>query len=242
MRRLLVRDPRKRPDAQSILKHEWLRGGGTAAPEAPMQPEILNRMKRFAGMNRFKKEALRVRQGSRGGLSRGLGPPCVLYPTLGVALVLHQVVATHLPPEEIEGIRQMFMDLDADGSGTISFEELREGAVPQSEGNQGPALRVGCVDCCSEQHSALPVRAAGLRRKGALVADGELQRIMAHVDLDGNSTLDFQVRAAALCWLQSRCMSAWTQSAAPRPDRHCVHVLCAGVPDCHSVPGQAAAA
>lgn len=37
--------------------------------------------------------------------------------------------------------------------------------------------------------------AAGLRRKGALVADGELQRIMASVDLDGNNTLDFQVGA-----------------------------------------------
>jgi calcium-dependent protein kinase len=60
VRRMLVRDPRKRPDAQTILKHEWLRGGA-AGPEAPMQPEILNRMKRFAGMNRFKKEALRVR-------------------------------------------------------------------------------------------------------------------------------------------------------------------------------------
>lgn len=36
-------------------------------------------------------------------------------------------------------------------------------------------------------------RCSGLRRKGALVADGELQRIMAHVDLDGNNTLDFQV-------------------------------------------------
>jgi hypothetical protein len=57
---MLVRDPRKRPDARTILKHEWLMGGA-AAPEAPMQPEILNRMKRFAGMNRFKKEALRVR-------------------------------------------------------------------------------------------------------------------------------------------------------------------------------------
>jgi hypothetical protein len=35
---------------------------------------------------------------------------------------------------------------------------------------------------------------AGLRRKGAVVADHELERIMAQVDLDGNHTLDFQVR------------------------------------------------
>jgi hypothetical protein len=32
-----------------------------------------------------------------------------------------------------------------------------------------------------------------LRRKGAVVADHELERIMAQVDLDGNHTLDFQV-------------------------------------------------
>jgi hypothetical protein len=36
---------------------------------------------------------------------------------------------------------------------------------------------------------------AGLRRKGAVVADHELERIMAQVDLDGNHTLDFQVRS-----------------------------------------------
>lgn len=34
---------------------------------------------------------------------------------------------------------------------------------------------------------------SGLRRKGALVADGEVERIMARVDLDGNNTLDFKV-------------------------------------------------
>lgn len=88
--RMLVRDPRKRADVTSIMAHEWMQGS-SGAPETPLQPEILRRMRKFANMNRFKKEALRV-------------------------------VATHLPPEEVEGIRQMFMDMDSDGSGTISFE------------------------------------------------------------------------------------------------------------------------
>jgi serine/threonine protein kinase len=61
VRLMLVRDPRKRPDAATILAHEWMQGG-SSAPEAPMQPEILQRMRRFANMNRFKKEALRVRR------------------------------------------------------------------------------------------------------------------------------------------------------------------------------------
>lgn len=82
---MLVRDPRKRPDAATILKHEWLRGGSPAAAEAPMQPEILNRMKRFANMNRFKKEALRVRgEGGvctgGGGQGRGMGRGRLLLP------------------------------------------------------------------------------------------------------------------------------------------------------------------
>jgi calcium-dependent protein kinase len=37
------------------------------------------------------------------------------------------VVAAGLPPEEIEGLRAMFRAMDTDRSGTISFEELREG-------------------------------------------------------------------------------------------------------------------
>jgi hypothetical protein len=32
----------------------------------------------------------------------------------------------------------------------------------------------------------------GLRRKGAHIADNELQRLMESVDLDGNSNLDFE--------------------------------------------------
>ncbi len=38
-----------------------------------------------------------------------------------------QVIASNLPPEEIEGLRELFRALDTDHSGTISFEELRDG-------------------------------------------------------------------------------------------------------------------
>jgi calcium-dependent protein kinase len=122
---MLVRAPSKRPDAHTILRHEFLRGGAASSPEAPLQPEILNRMKRFADMNRFKKEALRVRERA-GRQKRASGCGCVSACRARPFLCL-QVVATHLPPEEIEGIRQMFQDMDTDGSGAISFEELREG-------------------------------------------------------------------------------------------------------------------
>lgn len=61
-----------------------------------------------------------------------------------------QVVATHLPPEEIEGIRQMFIDMDKDGSGTISFEELREGQYEA----------MGWVPCHQMQCQTATVQAA----------------------------------------------------------------------------------
>ncbi|GBF97666.1 calcium-dependent kinase [Raphidocelis subcapitata] len=136
VRRMLVRDPRRRATATEVLAHEWMRENGAASDSRELQPEILTRMRKFAGLNRLKKEALRV-------------------------------IATNLPPEEIEGIRRMFAEMDNDGSGTISFQELRE----------------------------------GLRRKGAHIADSELQRLMASVDLDGNNTLDFQEFLTATVFL-----------------------------------------
>lgn len=61
---MLVRDPRRRATASELLAHEWMRENGVAQDVAhDLQPEILARMKRFAGLNRLKKEALRV--GSR---------------------------------------------------------------------------------------------------------------------------------------------------------------------------------
>lgn len=67
VRRMLVRDPKKRATATQVLQHEWMREQGAVQDSRELQPEILMRMKRFAGMNRLKKEALRVRGGIRMG-------------------------------------------------------------------------------------------------------------------------------------------------------------------------------
>jgi serine/threonine protein kinase len=60
VKRMLVRDPTKRATVAEVLSHEWMRENGGAREEL-IQPEILQRMRQFAGMNRFKKEALKVR-------------------------------------------------------------------------------------------------------------------------------------------------------------------------------------
>ena len=80
VRRMLVRDPKRRATAQQILQHEWMRENGVATDQ-PIQLEVLSRMKQFSAMNRLKKEALKVRsrrssgrqqrEHARGGLEGG---------------------------------------------------------------------------------------------------------------------------------------------------------------------------
>ena len=38
-----------------------------------------------------------------------------------------KVIAENLPEEEIQGLKQMFANMDTDGSGSITYEELKEG-------------------------------------------------------------------------------------------------------------------
>ncbi|XP_057476316.1 calcium-dependent protein kinase 1-like [Actinidia eriantha] len=59
VRRMLVRDPRKRLTAHEVLCHPWVQVGGVA-PDKPLDSAVLSRMKQFSAMNKLKKMALRV--------------------------------------------------------------------------------------------------------------------------------------------------------------------------------------
>lgn len=59
VRKMLVRDPRKRITANEVLCHPWVQVDGVA-PDKPLDSAILSRLKQFSAMNKLKKMALRV--------------------------------------------------------------------------------------------------------------------------------------------------------------------------------------
>ncbi|XAR69846.1 Non-specific serine/threonine protein kinase [Bertholletia excelsa] len=59
VRKMLVRNPKKRLTAHEVLCHPWVRNDGVA-PDKPLDPAVLSRITQFSAMNKFKKMALRV--------------------------------------------------------------------------------------------------------------------------------------------------------------------------------------
>ncbi|XP_023890107.1 calcium-dependent protein kinase SK5 isoform X1 [Quercus suber] len=94
IRKMLDRNPKKRPKAHEVLCHPWIADDN--APDKPIDSAVLSRLKKFSAMNKLKKMALRV-------------------------------IAEKLSEEEIGGLKELFKMLDTDNSGTITFDELKEG-------------------------------------------------------------------------------------------------------------------
>ncbi|GMH09681.1 hypothetical protein Nepgr_011522 [Nepenthes gracilis] len=59
VRRMLVRDPKKRLTAHEVLCHPWIMADGLA-PDKPLDPAVITRLNQFSAMNKLKKMALRV--------------------------------------------------------------------------------------------------------------------------------------------------------------------------------------
>ncbi|XP_059289945.1 calcium-dependent protein kinase 26-like [Lycium ferocissimum] len=59
VRRMLVRDPKKRLTAYEVLCHPWVQIDGVA-PDKPLDSAIFTRLTQFSAMNKLKKMAIRV--------------------------------------------------------------------------------------------------------------------------------------------------------------------------------------
>ncbi|ESQ52569.1 hypothetical protein EUTSA_v10017647mg [Eutrema salsugineum] len=59
VRRMLIRDPKKRMTAHEVLCHPWARVDGVAL-DKPLDSAVLSRLKQFSAMNKLKKIAIKV--------------------------------------------------------------------------------------------------------------------------------------------------------------------------------------
>ncbi|KAH7661642.1 Non-specific serine/threonine protein kinase protein [Dioscorea alata] len=59
VRRMLIRDPKRRLTAHEVLCHPWVQVD-SVAPDKPLDSAVLSRLKQFSAMNKLKKMALRI--------------------------------------------------------------------------------------------------------------------------------------------------------------------------------------
>ncbi|XWS59336.1 hypothetical protein CRYUN_Cryun08bG0113100 [Craigia yunnanensis] len=128
VRRMLVRDPKRRMRVHEVLCHPWVQVDGLA-PDKPLDSAVLSRLKQFSAMNKLKKIAIRVIADS---LSEeeiaGLKEMFKMIDadnsgqiTLEELKTGLEKVGSNLKDSEINGLMQA---ADIDNSGTIDYSEF----------------------------------------------------------------------------------------------------------------------
>ncbi|XP_055814379.1 calcium-dependent protein kinase 17-like isoform X2 [Solanum dulcamara] len=128
VRKMLNSDPSQRLTALQVLNHSWIKEDGEA-PDTPLDNAVLNKLKNFRAMNKFKKVALRVIAGCLSeeeimGLKqmfRGIDTDNSGTITLEE---LKQGLAKQGNKLSDYEIKQLMESADADGNGTIDYEEF----------------------------------------------------------------------------------------------------------------------
>lgn len=111
-----------------------------------------------------------------------------------------RLVAANLPPEEIQGLRQMFESIDTDRSGTVTADELRAalerkgGSIPREELERLVAM----VDADASGCIAYDEWLAATLHQGRLEQGDALLRAFEQLDKDGSGFLSLDELKLAL--------------------------------------------
>ncbi|XP_019155393.1 PREDICTED: calcium-dependent protein kinase 17-like [Ipomoea nil] len=128
VRKMLNSDPNQRLTAAQVLNHSWIKEDGEA-PDTPLDNAVLDRLKQFRAMNKFKKVALRVIAGCLSeeeimGLKQMFkGMDTDENGTITLEELKHGLAKQGTKLSEYE-VKQLMEAADADGNGTIDYEEF----------------------------------------------------------------------------------------------------------------------
>ncbi|PKU87938.1 Calcium-dependent protein kinase 17 [Dendrobium catenatum] len=128
VKRMLCKDPQKRLTAFDVLNHPWIKEDGEA-PDTPLDNVVLNRLKQFRELNKFKQVALRVIAGCLSEEEiRGLKEMFKNIDSDNSGTITAEELRQGLLKQgtklsEAE-VKQLLEAADADGNGTIDYDEF----------------------------------------------------------------------------------------------------------------------
>ncbi|CAI6008251.1 unnamed protein product [Closterium sp. NIES-65] len=218
VKRMLHPDPAQRISSADVLRHPWL--SHEKQSDKPLGEAVLKRIKKFSAANKMKKLALKMKKlalkvrGLRNLKNDVRNLQSQEEPVTGcwelkrikkssaankmkkLALKVKGVVviACNLSREEILGLKKLFKGMDKDGSGSITFAELKTGMQklgnPMSEEQLQQIMealqqimeavrggRRGCEVACKSTW----VSKQGVQKLGIPKSEEQLQQIMEAV-------------------------------------------------------------
>ncbi|KAL0418452.1 UNVERIFIED_CONTAM: Calcium-dependent protein kinase [Sesamum radiatum] len=203
VRKMLNSDPKQRLSAFQVLNHPWIKEDGEA-PDVPLDNAVLNRLKQFRAMNKFKKVALRVIAGC---LSEeeiiGLKEMFKSMDSDGNGTItleeLRQGLAKQGTKLSEYEVKQLMEAADADGNGTIDYEEFITATMHMNRMDREEHLYTAFqyFDKDNSGYITIEELEQALREFG--MGDGkDIKEIISEVDTDNDGRINYDEFAAMM--------------------------------------------
>ncbi|KAE9462165.1 hypothetical protein RHSIM_Rhsim13G0208700 [Rhododendron simsii] len=196
VRKMLNSDPKQRLTAFEVLAHSWIKEDGEA-PDTPLDNAVLDRLKQFRAMNKFKKVALRVIAGCLSeeeimGLKQMFkGMDTDNSGTITLEELKQGLAKQGTKLSEYE-VKQLMEAADADGNGTIDYDEFITATMHLNRMDREEHLYTAFqyFDKDNSGYITIEELQQALREFG--MNDGrDIQEIISEVDADNDGRIDY---------------------------------------------------
>ncbi|XP_030542928.1 calcium-dependent protein kinase 2-like [Rhodamnia argentea] len=197
VKRMLMKDPKKRITSAQVLEHHWIKEGGDAS-DKPIDSAVLSRMKQFRAMNKLKKLALKVIAENLSEEDiQGLKAMFANMDTDKSGTITYEELKTGLARlgsklTEAE-VKQLMEAADVDGNGSIDYIEFITATMHRHKLEREEHLYVAFQHFDKDNSGFITMDEIETAMRGYGMGDEDtIKDIIAEVDTDNDGRINYQ--------------------------------------------------